>query len=147
MAFDPTAGATRGKFDSPGGGHIVGSDPPRKATPQDLIPRGGGPHRRIYHIYMFILTIPREGPHRRIGSQGGGPHRGIRSPGEGHIAGSDPPGGGYTGGSASKSNISASSNLYSKGLQGMNQGVVGRVLIHKTACKKSRVSVPLRGEI
>ncbi len=29
----------------------------------------------------------------------------------------------------------------------MNPGVVGRVLIKKTACKKSRVSVPLRAEI
>jgi hypothetical protein len=60
----------------------------------------------------------------------GGPHWGIGSPGEGHIAGSDPwGGGGLTGGSASKSNISANLNLYSKQLQGMNQGVVGQVLI------------------
>ncbi len=29
----------------------------------------------------------------------------------------------------------------------MNQGVVGRVLIKKTACKKSRVSVPLKTDL
>ncbi len=50
-----------------GGGHTLGFDPP------------GGPHRRIYLTY--ILTIPQEGPHRRIGSLRGG-----------HTGGSDPPG-------------------------------------------------------
>ncbi len=51
-----------------------------------------GAHHRIYLTYMFILTIPREGPHQRIVSQGGGGHQGIGSLWEGHIVGSDPPG-------------------------------------------------------
>ncbi len=52
------------------------------------------------------------------------------------------PGVGHTGGSTANSNFSANSNLYSKRLQGMNQGVGGRVLLKKTRDKISRVSVP-----
>jgi hypothetical protein len=44
VAVDPTARATaESSIPWGGGGHIVGSDPP-----------GGGSHRRIYLIYMFI---------------------------------------------------------------------------------------------
>ncbi len=42
------------------------------------------------------------------------------------------------------SNILANLNLHSKQLWGMNQGVMGRVLMKKTRGKISRVSVPLR---
>ncbi len=59
-----------------------------------------GRNTLLKKIYMFIWTIPRHGPHRRIGSQGGG-----------HTGGSDPLGratsqdqilrGGHTEGSAS----------------------------------------------
>jgi hypothetical protein len=138
------AGATTESLIPRGGPHRRIGTPGGGATPQDLIPRGV-PHRRIYLVYMFILTIPERG-HIGGSDPKGGSHQGIGSPGEGHIAGSDHPGGGggHTGGSASKSNILANLNLYSKGLQGMNQEVLGRLLIQKTACKKSRVSVPLK---
>jgi hypothetical protein len=90
------AGATAESLISRGGGphHRIRS-PRGGATPQDSTPQGE-PHHRIYLTYMPILTIPWEGPQRRIGSQGGGP-RGIGSPGEGHIVGSDPPGGPHRG--------------------------------------------------
>jgi hypothetical protein len=142
----------------------VAVDPTAGATAESSIHQGG-PHRRI--------RSPRGGPYLRIRSCGGGHTVGFtsytcsseRSCWRGHIEGSDPKGGatlgdwiprggphrrtrssrgGHTWGSASKSNISANLNLYSKRLQDMNQGVVGQVLIKKTACKKSRVSVPLR---
>jgi hypothetical protein len=47
----------------------------------------------------------------------------------------DPAGGGHTGGSTKNSNILANSNLYSKRLWGMNQGVRRRALMKKPEAK------------
>jgi hypothetical protein len=109
-------------------------DRPFSSTRADLKPECYNPCVVLSTIHTFFIDYPFKGNTKLSKNiHRGGPHRRIRSSG----------GGGHTGGSASKSNISANSNLYSKGLQGMNQGVVGRVLIQKTACKKSHVSVPL----
>jgi hypothetical protein len=97
--FRSEGGGYSEKFDSPGGGHIVGAESlGGGGHTLGFDPGGGGrqPQRRIYLSYMVILTILWMGDGHIRGSYpkgGGGTALVIRSPGEGHIVGSDPSGG------------------------------------------------------
>ncbi len=132
---------------SHGRGHSGKFDPLGRATSQDRIPQGGGPHLRIRSRRGATpQDLPLINVHHNDPAGGatledriprGGATPGDQIPrGGAHIVGSDPPVGGHTGGAASNSNILTNSNLYSNWLLGMNRGVVGQVLMPKNRMQK-----------